>query len=178
MRWLSVVVLAGCSFEGQPVGGDAAPTEAGVGDAATSDAVVDAPADAPADAPSCPTAYTHMAGGSRYRVVAAPAMWLAAEQDCENDGVGTHLVVAERLDEAGLVDTISSATAWIGASNRRDAAVWRWVTGAVTTTFGSTDSTECGQYTTMHDAFRSVACNDQRGYVCECDGMPADPDAY
>lgn len=75
------------------------------------DASVDTvPVDALMQAPGCPTGYYVISGQSGgYRYVTTQADWLTAEQDCDDDGSGTHLVIVTGGKRARRAQAISSS---------------------------------------------------------------------
>jgi len=176
MRLTPWLLLAACKFEPGVITRDAAGTvDAGdataamdgpMGDAPTSDAAI----------PACPAGYTPNANGSEYRFVNTAALWLTAEQDCEDDVVGhTHLVVLDQTSEVMIVDAISSATVWFGSSNRIDVNSWRWVTGATAPNLG-TSAGRCGRYSPEYNNDNDDDCaTTSWRYVCECDHVAAQP---
>jgi hypothetical protein len=194
VRRVAVLILltAGCKFDppaslpisdgamtGDGAGGD------GQGDGAAIDgAPTDArPPDASVDAPACPATYTAATSSTRYRFVESITTWLGAEQDCEDDGFGTHLMVIDETAEEDLVDALSNASrTWIGASDRANEGTWRWVTGASSASLGSTPNVDCGYYylhpTDGTPGPQEADCDTANAYLCECDLTPADPTAY
>lgn len=160
------------------------------------DGAVDAPSDAPPgahlDAPrdaataACPAEYSPIGAlAHKYRHVATAAAWLNAEQACESDGAGIHLVVYDETGEQTMVDTITAASIWIGESDRKTTGTWLWVTGASATSLGSDSGKQCGEYyngngmgETMPPAVQQQTCTDTHSYVCECDMIAADPAAF
>lgn len=149
------------------------------------DSSIDAAIDAPLiDAPMCPANYVTN-GASKYRLVTAPlATWADAQTDCADDGFGTHLVVAADVGEIALVDTISTASrTWIGITDVKVPATWRWVTGAVGPVIpDSIAPGDCGYY--FDATGGGVAgplnrgCANLYAYLCECDLTPPDPTAF
>jgi hypothetical protein len=181
-----MLLALGCSFDPPLVrsGADAPADGASFADGADGPIVIDAglfdarPPDARVDAPPCPGDYP---GG--YRFVAVGATWTAAEADCENDGVGTHLMVLDTSAEGTeLVDSLSTASrTWFGSSDRRIESNWRWVTGGTAPNLGSTEASDCGYYY-IHSAGipgqQQEDCVNVYPYLCECDHIAADPSAY
>jgi hypothetical protein len=164
---------------------DAAPPDAGAADAGAPDA---------APPPACPASYTPLGSeGHAYRYYAAGRRWPRAEERCAGDG--THLLVldaatlAENQAELDLVRPLlpdGTFQVWIGVSDRVSENLWRAVTGATVLIdalpwlsgepndfFSAEDCVELTA-TGLNDA----ACGLQRAYVCECDGLPEDPDAF
>lgn len=166
------MLFAACSYTAPGVEApiDTAPPEAGETDGlVTLDATVDA-------APTCPADYMPL-NGSLYRFVPDLSAWIAAELDCEDDGFGTHLVVDPTN---GDMDAISSASnTWVGLSNLSTA--WRWVDG---TSGPSLDSNvnRCGRYFDATGGgpkgMQESDCANTLPYVCECDLVEPDPDAF
>lgn len=174
-----LAVLAGCSFEGVPPADDTDP----VADApAGADAAVDASADA---SPLC-VGYT-AAGSSQYRLVTAPADWLAAELDCEDDEPGvTHLAIIQTELERMELDVLATSDVWLGLVDRRLEGTWVWVDGSAHTiamppwkagepSTGGSDDCAILNNGGLYDA---VNCTDDKQYVCECDGIAAVAAAY
>ena len=131
------------------------------------------------DAGQCPATYTLLAG-SCYRVAAANA-WLTDELACEADAVGAHLVVIGGDSErAMLVPSLQlGARTWIGTSKRQNPSYL--------TVTGMTPYLDLGVQTEPSEDCLSIhadglmylhSCTDANPYVCEYDGVPADPAAY
>jgi hypothetical protein len=137
----------------------------------------------------CPASYTVMISGSgtRYRAVAQPAAWPAAQADCADDGAGIHLaVIGSELERAG-VRSLLDDDVWLGSSDRVEEGRFRWVTGAVSpfTAWasgqpddgdGSEDCVE--QKRASMPGWHDQPCTDLLAYVCECDGIAPDPTAH
>jgi hypothetical protein len=202
-----IFVGVGCSFGGAghavSDGGGIDATLDGPRDAsgdatqdAPADAAPDAPADAapdamvdasPPDARTCPAGYSPIAGGpaaSSYRVVGGVTQWRAAEVDCEDDGFGTHLAVIDDAAEMAAVDVLQTGAHWVGASDRitegaflavtgGPALFLPWDTGQPNNAFGQ-DCVEASE----NGLFNDLQCGAFRQFVCECDGVPADPAAF
>jgi hypothetical protein len=193
---ITVVIglLGGCGFSpGNGATGDGAPdatsTTPDAGNAA--DGAADA---ARPDARDCGPAYAEVAGGqtgSRYRFVDLDAQWLDAEAACEIDGA--HLVVlgdaAERDAMLGVVGTVN---VWIGVTDRIVELAWLDVTGAPATFLpwatgepSTNPNHDClvmraGQ-TAENGNFNAKSCDNDLtppSYLCECDGVAADPTSY
>ena len=141
--------------------------------------LVDAPADAAA---SCPGTYTAITGQtSMYRTVTTGQTWLAAETDCENDGVGTHLAVVDNATEHAAVDALTGASIWFGLTDRRVEGTPRWVTGALPTYTNYGPATNTAGYDCAgiyQGKWAWGDCATVIPYVCECDGVPAQASAY
>jgi len=176
MRFVTWVFLTACKFEPGVISRDAG----NLGNAMDATEAMDGPiGDAPsvdAATPTCPANYTLDANGSAYRFVNTAALWLAAEQDCEDDLVDrTHLVVLDQAGEVMIVDAISTATVWFGSSNRIDLGSWRWVTGATAPDLGNTPG-RCGRYSPEYNNDNDDDCTATSwAYVCECDHVRALP---
>lgn len=159
-------------------------TDATTGDAAALDAsTLDAPAsDAPADAATCPTSYAAVPGQlSHYRIVPTPQTWSLAEADCEDDGVGTHLAVVDTMAEDAAVDALTGASIWFGLTDRKVEGTPRWVTGATPTytNYGGPGNTAAYDCSGIYQGKWAWGdCTTLIRYVCECDGMAAQPTAY
>ncbi|MFN0248331.1 MAG: C-type lectin domain-containing protein [Kofleriaceae bacterium] len=140
------------------------------------------------DAPGCPMDYVSfgLLGASAYRTVVVATPWLAAQADCANDGVGTHLVVIDNITENMTVDALTGASVtWIGFSDRITEGTFRAVTGAVVgfTNWGAGNPDGAAAQncvalysgTLWGDGDCAYA---MPAYVCECDGVPSDPAAF
>lgn len=113
------------------------------------------PPDAPPPdaAPSCPEGYS-VVGNGTYRAVNSgirSISWAEAEDDCEDDGANTHLVV---IDNQGENDTITKLLAdstglgaiddsWIGISDRAQEGRFVTVTGALVCVCADDQCTSC-----------------------------------
>ncbi len=173
MRWLWVVVLAGCGRVGFE------PLASASGDGGTTDTTL------PIDALQCLPTYTLVNGGC-YRVQKSPALsWADAEDACEDDGAGAHLVVPIDLAEVRLIqdDVLGAAVAdaWIGISDRAFAGTHRAVTGGIAFTLwapGQPDAADpCVDIGASAD-MKDSACTDVNDFICEYDGVPADRTAF
>jgi hypothetical protein len=175
--------LAGCSFPGTGTPGaidaDPAPTpDAPPGTAAdaapgTPDAAPDAP---PPDAPACPPGYAPRVAGSCHRFVMTPRTWQNAEADCEL--ANAHLVVVDDATEDGDVPD----NVWIGYTELVTAGTFRWATGATPgfeawaqgqPSAGGAACTEA-----RSDGWHDDNCPEAKWYVCEYDGVAADPTQF
>lgn len=196
---LLALVVAGCSFKpGSLNRRDAGDTVDDVHiDAATEldDVLLDTPAptsDAASDAAvdalvarTCPPTYmlTNVdEPGSKYRLVTASDDWAAAEADCEDDG-GTltlqpaHLVVLDDSTERSWVYQQGTTDKWIGASDRLTEGALQAVTDQAAPHFGNAASQEVQKdcmFTTSSETVMEL-CTAGFQYICECDGLAADP---
>jgi hypothetical protein len=139
--------------------------------------------------PACPASYTVLVpgSGSRYRAVTQPASWSAAQGDCEDDGAGAHLaVIGSELERSGAGALVGDDF-WIGLSDRVTEGTFRWVTGAATpfTAWAAGQPDEDGgdedcveQKRMTMPGWHDQPCTDLLAYVCECDGVSADPAAH
>jgi hypothetical protein len=200
---LAAVALVACHFDGSgvPSGDDGGDDDVDGGPTPPADAALDGPddpADAavdaappPPDAQACPSSYVAVDGqASRYRLVTNTDDWLAAERDCEDDGAatggGTHLLVLDDAEELTAVDSRINPAVWIGMSDRVDEGTFVLVTGpgAVFRPFRSGEpndggllpSEDCIELNGVE--LNDEGCGTNRQYVCECDGVDADPEAY
>ncbi len=207
MRWkgrllkLTLVVLAGCTFDPNGLGGggddvlvDAGPTsDARTGDggpdpgdgAPVDDAtiLVDAtPVDAaPPDAARC-VGYV-ASGTSKYRAITTTRSWVDAEHGCEADGA--HLAVLDNEDESTRVGgMLSGAEIWIGLSDRVTEGSFITVTG--TTPYlpwsGNQPDDFFGEDCVVrygNGRLNDADCSDiPHAYVCECDGLEVRAGSY
>lgn len=166
-------------------GADARGADGAVEDARSPDArSIDAPpaADAPIDAFACPATYLAITGQtSRYRTVTQAKTWTQAEADCEADGVGNHLAVIDDATEENAVDALTGASIWFGLSDLKTEGSALWVTGAApsyTATVGSKNSSVYDCAGIYRHQWAWGDCATLIPYVCECDGIPAQPTAY
>jgi hypothetical protein len=131
---------------------------------------------------ACPAGYmTRGSAPSSYRVVDTLTLWLTAEQDCENDGTGTHLVI---FDDAAERDAVLAGLAgdwWIGLTDRVNEGTWLAVTAQTGFfTAGAApggQTTDCG-LADVAGAIGSQSCFADDSYICECDGAAAVPANY
>ena len=132
---------------------------------------------------ACPALYSFAIGSSRYRV-GGQTTWTAAEASCESDGTGIHLAV---IDSASEMTTLAALTGntrtWVGISDRKTDNVFLRVTGGVAPflPWRSGDPSQAGSACAAWDPpsqYRDEVCDQGRQFVCECDGIPADPSAY
>lgn len=137
---------------------------------------------------SCPASYSATIPGSssRYRVVAQPAPWRTAQDDCVDDGGGTHLaVVGSELERSGVATLVGDDT-WIGLSDRVTEGTFRWVTRAASpfTAWAAGQPADAGgdedcvEQKFMMAGWRDQPCTEPLAYVCECDGIASDPATY
>lgn len=167
------LVFAGCSFTG--------PAETSrERDGAPPGEVDSGPAsDAASDAPGCPAGYTPNPFGSCYRAeTATPRSWQEAEVDCESEGA--HLVVVDSADEDAAIPDYH----WIGYSETIQEGTFVWVTGPGSSSYeswapsepDSTENTYC--VVTRPDDWHDDNCFEEKAYVCERDGVVADPSTW
>jgi hypothetical protein len=181
-----VVALAGC-YDPHVEALDAF----GVPDAPDPDATpsTDAPA-TPDGALACPYDYLLVGpSGSRFRVGQA-VFWPDAEADCEDDSNGlTHLAVPDDQAENDFIRVNTpDEKLWIGVSRRINDDVFLTVTGDPLGAFAPWSD---GQPSSDGDC-TIIWRSDQSGKwyaepcdgpytqltVCECDGLPPDPDSF
>jgi hypothetical protein len=149
----------------------------------------------------CPVDY-HASALTRtaYRYVDTPVPWSTAEAACEAEG--THLVVVTSADERdvlielmGASPTGTSDKVWLGLTDRTSEGTWRFVTGAIADDellfWNGGEPNASGDCVALYrtndivpsrnghyDDADCVELGINRGFVCECDGVPADPAAY
>jgi hypothetical protein len=152
-------------------------------DPLTFDSLADAPV---TDAVDCPASYT-FSGASCYRLVAGAGAlaWLGAEQACEADGSGAHLVVLDDLAEVQVVRQFVPTTIvdhWIGTTDFVTEGVYLGVTNqpAQYLVWGPTEpdgSADCVRLSANNQLTDDDCLNDD-DFVCEYDGVAAVPAAY
>ncbi|MEZ4363906.1 MAG: lectin-like protein [Kofleriaceae bacterium] len=135
------------------------------------------PPDAPPPFIKCPANYREVLPRVCHREVNEITPWLVAEAQCETDG--GHLVVPDSAQEAALLPK----PAWIGISDRRAEGVLLTVTGR-TPVFMFWDTPNptaspfhCG-HTSANLLWTLGPCDFGFTFVCEHDGIPADPTAF
>jgi hypothetical protein len=127
----------------------------------------------------CPVGYAVSPAGGCYRIVANPLTWQQAEADCENDAVGAHLIVVDDVDE----DAMLPDSHWIGYSENVTAGVFLWVTNSsgAYTGFDLGEPVAGGNglcVVTRPNGWHDDNCGELKAYVCEFDGIPADPATF
>lgn len=152
-------------------------------DAAWDAALADARIELDASDATCPASYTPLGSlPSKYRSVTNPREWVQAQQDCENDGTGTHLAVVNSQAEHDAIDAITGASGiWFGLNDRITEGKPLWVTGSMPTFtvpagVNNTNAYDCAGM--IDGEWGWGECITPIAYVCECDGIPADPSAY
>lgn len=171
-RTLEVDTLADANLDDGSLG-DGSLTDGSLADGSLADGA----------AVACPALYSFAIGSSRYRV-GGQTTWTAAEASCEADGAGIHLAV---IDSASEMTTLAALTGntrtWVGISDRKTDNVFLRVTGGVAPflPWRSGDPSQAGSACAAWDPpsqYRDEVCGQGRQFVCECDGIPADPSAY
>jgi hypothetical protein len=171
--------LSGCGRIGL---NDVVPKDAAV-DAVVPDDAVDAIVIDP-----CALTYTTMIGQSYYRFSGTPTSWDIAEHACEADGRGTHLVVFNDSLEMNKVEEMVQGTPlWVGLTDRvsdgnfldvmnqrlQDLFLLGWETGDP-----AFAGAGCVKFTPSSRLFHDQDCATQVAYVCECDGVLAEPSSF
>jgi hypothetical protein len=205
LRFFGTVVTAcaalgaGCTFD---TSGTSALDDAGLAKPDASDApdadtppaidagpAADAPTGATPDAapPACADGYTFVpATGSWYRVGASLAGWYGGESSCEDDGPGAHLAIADDATEAATLAGLASPfRTWIGITDTIEEDTFVTVTGVFPTftpwkqgepNNGVLFGEDC--VTLDADGYNDDGCGSLHAFVCECDGVPVDPESY
>jgi hypothetical protein len=194
-RALILAMLAGCSFTPNPtehITGDGPPIADGsLGsdgmppDGPNPDASVDSPPGV-----HCPSGYAGITSGgipsaSQYRLGSnTTSNWISAENDCENDPMGTdlpaHLSVLDSTLERDALAVLAGGDQWFGQTDLPAEGVFVYVTlqGVVlpTSPTGNQSFKDCVSYDSQ---FHARDCNETgHAYVCECDGLAASPARY
>jgi hypothetical protein len=192
---VAAAALSACRFDDAGLGIPVHEVDAAIGhptadarEAAIDAREPDARQPLPPDASKCPPTYTlDPVTGTAYRFGTLSLQWTSAEGDCEFDGPGIHLAVIEdETERAHLADLVGNNQVWVGVTDRIDEDRFRWVTGGDATFLpwkknepndsapGGEDCVELdkGQY---NDESCTIVI--QR-YVCECDGVALDYDAF
>lgn len=190
MRWVALIaLLAGCGRYGFDRRLDLdANSDAGLGDGGLHDDGLDGATigDGVGDGVSvaCQAQYVFSSGSSRYRL-GGQAAWTTAEASCEADGVGMHLVVIDAASEmTALVALSGNARTWVGVSDRTTNNVYLRVIGGVAAflPWRNGDPSQVGPACAAWDPqpaqYRDEPCDQMRQFICECDGIPADPSSY
>jgi hypothetical protein len=189
-----IAAVAACRFDGggvsaPPASGDAAPSNPPLVDAPTTTTNPDATAPPDAGPPAgCPTGYVaDPVTGTGYRYDHTHRDWYAAEDDCEHDGDGTHLaVITTDAELAVLAAQVGSTQIWVGVSDTVHEDEFRWVTGddAGFLPWKAGEPNHAGPYgedcvELADGAYNDESCtHTKEPYLCECDGVAADPRAY
>lgn len=134
----------------------------------------------------CAATYSTPMGLSRYRFSATPTDWDVAEHACEADGRGSHLVVFNDTVEMNRVEAMVMGTEiWVGLTDRVTENAFLDVMGEPPSFLPgwqggapSFSGPGCVQFNPVSRLIRDQACATQVAYVCECDGIPAQPSSY
>jgi lectin-like protein len=159
-------------------------------DAMPRDAAPDVPIDAIPDTvppidPCAPT-YTMMIGQSYYRFSPTPASWDVAEHACEADGRGSHLAVFGGSFEMNRVEDIVMGTViWVGLTDRITDRTFLDVMGEPLPFLPGWEIGDpslagpgCVKFNPASRLYHDQDCTLQVAYVCECDGVAAQPSSY
>jgi hypothetical protein len=125
-------------------------------------------------------------GQSHYRFATAADRWDSAEQACEADGRGSHLVVFNDAPEMSAIEGLVMGTViWVGISDRVRDGTFLDVMGEIPLFKPQWQSTDpsfpgpgCVEFDPSSRRIHDAACSTQVAYVCECDGVPAQPSSY
>lgn len=127
----------------------------------------------------CPAGYLEQISGSCHRFVSDAERWGDAEALCERDGA--HLIIPDSVAEAVLL----RGPTWIGISDRKVNGVFITVTGLTPTFLYWEQGEPAGEKMNCAHASGSVSsrwvsgpCDFPFPYVCEYDGVTADPTSY
>jgi hypothetical protein len=175
------VVLGGCGRIDFP----SVPAPA-ARDAAVPDVMIDAlEIDASLIDP-CATTYAAVYGQSHYRFATTPDTWDNAERACEADGRGSHLVVFNDGPEMNAIEAlVVGAVVWVGISDRVTDGKFIDVMGEIPlflpqwqTPDPSFSGPGCVEFNPGSRQIHDLACSTKVVYVCECDGVVAQPSSY
>lgn len=155
-------------------GGDGSDSGSGSGsdDAGMTDATISAHA-CQSDAAYVPNPQTSV----RYRAVATPLGWSAAQQDCASKGA--HLVVIGDATEDVYIDGLLVTETWIGYSDIAVEGTFVWVTGASAgytnwrpdgnpNDGSGTEPQDCTEIDEAGGTWNDENCPEPGTYVCEC----------
>ena len=133
--------------------------------------------------PFCSTWSTVLgsASDSMYRIVTQPATWLDAERTCERDG--NHLVVLDHSIENTAVVRTHAGGSWLGLTDRvRPDEDWLVVNddrfAVANWRRDEPNLPGPGCVIARTDGNEDADCAEMLPYICECDGLPADPGTY
>jgi hypothetical protein len=183
---LAALLIAGCAFDRGGVPARDGEAIDAAGDSEPADAATDAPADAAPDAAPCPLGYAPIPGGpapSQYRIATSGKAWRDAELDCEDDGPASHLAILGDDAERDAVRGAIAGAAWLGVTDIVAEGTWfkvttgiasyrPWNSGEPNDFFGE-DCVELDG-----GGFNDENCTANDVYICECDGVAANPIAY
>lgn len=184
MRWFAhpaafiaaFIAWGGCGRIDFPSTPDAA--------AAVPDATIDA-GDPNAIDP-CAASYDYVYGQSHYRFAPAADSWDNAERTCEADGRGSHLVVFNDAPEMNAIEgLVNSTVIWVGLSDRVTDGTFLDVMGEHPLFKPQWQNMDpsfpgpgCVDFTPSSRLIHDLACSTPVAYVCECDGIRAQPSSY
>ena len=132
----------------------------------------------------CPEVYA----GGRYVLVNVHALWSNAERLCREQTGGTdqsHLAIVNDRAELAILDAMRGGSdVWVGLTDRKDLAFFRWITNEPTEAIpwapsqpDSNMHASCGIIGL--DGIRDRACDlDDNKFICECDGYEVDPTRF
>lgn len=175
-------MLAGCGrlgFDEARVGADGA-VDGFDPDGKSPDAMPDA-----AGFAGCPASYTFTLNTSKLRI-GGPDTWLGAELACESDGIGMHLVeIANFVDQQVIEGDLGAApAAWVGLSDRKTENMFLRVIGGLPSylPWATGEPSFVGPGCVILDPvareYSEGDCSQMLAYVCECDGISANPTTY
>ena len=175
-RSLVLSLFAGCGRIGfDPHGGE----DGGTGGEVAADVALSI------DALLCPPAFSTFTTGCYRVVTVGNKSWGDAEAMCAAEGIGTHLAIPSSAADLAVLqtDVLASVTnAWIGVSDQITPGVYLTVTGQPAFTMwapgqptgGVQRCADLGSMNLMKDS----VCSDLNDYICEYDGVAADPTAF
>ena len=135
---------------------------------------------------ACPSGFET----SKHQLFLDPKDWTTAEAACvalstQSGGRFTHLAVAETQGEwVDLANLRDNDEVWVGASDRKEEGVFRWVTDQSAEpipwgTTGEPDGGEAGDCVKLADNAMprpdDADCTQLHAYVCECDRSAEQP---
>lgn len=183
-----LALAAGCGFQhgaltdGRVSDGLPDDTTGSGSDASIPGANPDATPDSAASILPCPVTYTLSNGSSKYRSVTASTTWTAAETDCEDDATPNvtrpaHTIVLDNDAERAYAFMQNNSDQWVGITDRNTEQAYLAVTNQMPFFLGSATGNNTSKDCLILNSTdtTSEACSNGHPYLCECDGLAANP---